>query len=161
MAGAVAALALLGLIHHGDGERRDAQVQHARIDGWRLEVRQDRFTGKALCTLERDHVAYDHGVVTFAFGRQVDTASATYRLDGGPVRRAGDVAVEAAGMGVRFDTQNLANPSNGEVHIPARELGEAHKIYIRANTRMTHRIFDLTGLPAALDAARSRNCDAP
>jgi hypothetical protein len=99
-------------------------------------------------------------VVTFALGHQIDTANAIYRLDDGPVHLVGDVAVEAAGMGAQFDTQNLANPSNGEVRIPARDLGDASRIYIRANTKMTHSTFDLAGLAPALDAARSRSCDA-
>lgn len=159
MAGAIAALALLGLIHHGAAERRDAQVQRAHIDGWRLEIRHDRFTDQASCTLKKDHIVYERGVVTFSLGHQVDTANATYRLDDGPVRRVGDVAVEAAGLGARFTSQNLENPSDGEVRIPARELGEAHVIYIRANTRLTHRIFDLTGLADAVDAAQTKGCE--
>jgi hypothetical protein len=162
MTGAVVALALLGLFHNGDAtEHRDVRVQHAHVAGWRLEVRGDRFTGQTTCALRRDDIVYDHGVVTFALGHRVDTANATYRLDDGPVRRAGDVAVEAAGLGARFDSQNLDNPSNGEVRIPAKDLGDARKIYIRANTKMTHRIFDLAGLPRALEAAKARNCDTP
>lgn len=158
MAGAVAALALFGLFHP---DARDAQVQHVHVAGWRIEARHDRFTDHTVCTLRRDHVRYADGVVTFAFSQGTDTANATYRLDNGPVQRAGDVAVAAAGLGARFDTQNLHNPSNGEVHIPAADLGQAHMVYIRANTKMTHRAFDLTGLSRAFEAAKARNCDVP
>ena len=153
---------MLGLFNNGEPtERHDLQVQHARVAGWRLEVRHDRFTNQTSCVIQKDHITYDHGVVTFALGSRVDTANATYRLDSGPVSPAGNVAVEAAGLGARFDSQNLANPSNGDVHIPARDLGAASAISIRANTRMTHRVFDLTGLSHAFDAARARNCDVP
>lgn len=159
MAGAVVALALLGLLHHDAADRRDAQAHHSHVSGWRLDLSRDRFTGHTLCTLRKDHMVYERGVVTFALGRSVDTANATYRLDGGVVHRAGDVAVEAAGLGARFDTANLDNPSNGEVRIPARDLGDAGRIYIRANTRLTHRVFDLTGLIPAIEEAKEQQCD--
>jgi len=160
MAGAIAALALLGLFHPRDStDHWDAQVRHAHVAGWRIELQRDRFTERTSCTIKRAHVAYGDGVLTFEFGHGVDTANAVYRLGNGPVLRADDVAVEAAGRGARFDTQNLDNPSNGEVHLPLTAVGGAQKVSIRANTRMAHRVFDLTGFSRALNLAKQRNCD--
>lgn len=104
-------------------------------------------------------MTYDRGVLTFHFGHDVDTANALFRADNGPTQSAGQVAVEAAGLGARFNGPNMTNPSNGEVHIPARELGEAIKVSIQPNHRASHRTFDMTGLSRAIEVAKVRGCD--
>jgi hypothetical protein len=162
MLAAAAALALLSeLFHHGGSPARrpDLKVQHYRVAGWRLEVRQDRFIGTATCTIQRSGVTYGHGLLTFRFGQRVDTANALFRVDDGPLRSAGSVAVKAAGLGARFDGPNLANPSNGEVHIPSDDLGPALSVSIKPNSRMTHQTFNLTGLSSAIEAAKAKGCD--
>jgi hypothetical protein len=162
MVGAVAALALLsGLFHPGGSpaSRPDLQVQHYRVTGWRLEVRRDRFTDVAACTIQRSDITYDRGLLTFRFGHRIDTANALFRVDDGPVRTAGSVAVKAAGMGARFNGPNLANPSDGEVHIPADDVAQAARISIKPNSKMTHRTFDLTGLSNAIETAKAKGCD--
>lgn len=160
MIGALAALAMLGgLFHPNDKLRHDVRAQHYRVDGWRLELWDDRFTGQTTCRIERSNVVYSQGIVTFRFGHNVDTANALFRLDDGSVHTAGSVAVEAAGMGAKLSGPNLTNPSNGEVHIPADDLGDTLKVSIKPNNRMGHRVFDLTGLSHALEAAKARRCD--
>jgi hypothetical protein len=154
-------MALLGALlpFGGHGERGDVQVHHYRVAGWRLEVRDNRFTGVVNCTVEKPDIVYSHGVFDFQFGPTVDTANALFRVDYGVVHTAGSVAVEAAGMGARFDGPNLANPSDGEVRIPAIALGDAHTVLIKPNGKMNHRLFDLTGLSTAIQAAKARKCD--
>jgi hypothetical protein len=162
MVGAFAALALfsglfgLGSAPPGPGDR---QVRHYRVAGWRLEVGRDRFAGQVACTFQKPGVTYDHGVYTFRFARDVDTANALFRIDNAPPRGVGSVAVEAAGLGARFNGPSLTNPSNGEVHIPASAVGEARRVSIEPNRRIAHRTFDVTGLSRAIEAAKARGCD--
>jgi hypothetical protein len=161
MVGLVAALALTGgLFHHGgrpDG--RDVHVHFYRQAGWHFTVRQDHFRGKTTCRIYKHDVTFAEGVVTFQFGHGVDTANARFRLDDGPPREAGSVAVEAAGLGARFNGPNLRNPSDGQVHIPADVIGGATKVAIQPNSKTNHRTFNLAGLSRALEVAKAQNCD--
>jgi hypothetical protein len=162
MKGAVASLALLGMLFHPGGSsaaQNDHQIQHYRVDGWRLDIHRDRFTGSEVCTLRRPNITYGHGVLTFRFGHDIDTANALFRIDNGPVQSAGRVAVEAAGLGARFNGPNMTNPSNGEVHIPAADLNGGLRVSIEPNKRSSHRTFDVTGLSHAIETAKSRACD--
>jgi hypothetical protein len=144
-----------GAPHHGPG---DQYISRSRVDHWRLEVRDDRFTGVKTCVLRRSRMTYVHGVVTFRLGDKVDTANALFRLDNGVVHTAGSVAVRAAGLGARFSSPNLNNPSGGEVHIPADDLRGVRMISIQANPRTWHQNFDLRGFDDALAAAGAKGC---
>jgi hypothetical protein len=162
MLGALAALAVLSGLFQTSGHplgRRDILIQNTRVAGWRLEVRRDRFTGESRCVLRKPGVTYGVGLITFRFAADVDTANALLRTDTGPPRRVGLWAVEAAGLGARFDGPNLSNPSNGEVHVPAAELGSTRRVLIRPNERVAPRTFDVTGLSRAIEASKARGCD--
>jgi hypothetical protein len=161
MVGLMAALALTGGLFHFGGrpDGRDVRVHHYRQAGWHFTVRQDRFRGKTTCRIYKHDITYAEGVVTFQFARGVNTANARFRLDNGPPREAGSVAVEAAGLGVRFNGPNLRNPSDGEVHIPADVIGGATQVAIQPNSATNHRTFNLTGLSHALLVAKAQNCD--
>ena len=161
MVGLVAALALTtGLFHFGGpagGHDVRKHVYHS--DGWRFTVRQDRFRGQTTCAIYKHDIRYADGVITFRFGRGVDTANALFRLDNGPPREAGSVAVEAAGLGARFNGPSLRNPSDGEVHIPADIVGQATTVGLQPNSKSNHRTFNLSGLPRALEMAKAQHCD--
>ncbi len=162
MPAAIAALALLGGLFQPaayEPGNHDVQVRHYHVSGWRLEVRRDRFDGRTVCWLERPHMVYANGVVTFSLGHAIDTANAQYRLDNGPDESVGSVAVEAAGLGAQFTTTNFENPTDGRVNIPLDQLGEAHRIWIKPNDKMAHRAFDLAGLSQAIEVAKGRGCE--
>jgi hypothetical protein len=161
MVGLVAALALTtGLFHFGGPTGgHDVRVRFYHGGGWRFTIRQDRFRGQTTCAIYKHDIRYAEGVITFRFGQRVDTANARFRLDNGPPREAGSVAVEAAGLGAQFNGPSLSNPSNGEVHIPADVVAQATTVAIQPNNRTNHRTFNLTGLPRALEIAKAQHCD--
>lgn len=158
------ALALLSALSHpfaglSPHPRGDVQASHYRLEGWRLDVRKDQFSGLTSCKLQRGDVLLERGVAVFQFRRSVDTANALFRLDEGQPQTAGSVAVEAAGLGAQLRTGNLKNPSDGRVTIPYRVIGGARLVSIRPNPRTSHRDFNLVGLPAAVGAAQAQGCD--
>ena len=173
MLGAIAALALLPHLHlphlpnppfgrlpPSQGAQKP-EVVRARATlpgGWRLSRVSDGFTGTTGCKLERADVRMFSGVVTFSFGRGADTANALYRLDGGPVRAAGELGPEVAGHGVSYMSGNTWNPSDGRVRVPWTTLAGAQRIEIRANPKRRSRAFALDSLDAAVAAAREGGC---
>ncbi len=162
MIAAVAAVALFGFSPGLPDWLRgqpDRVVERAQVGPWRLEVAHDGFTGKTLCVVRNGDMTYHHGVMTFDFGGGTDTAEAQFRLDDGPPVKTVILASQAAGLGARFGSNDLRNPSGGVVHIPASALGQAQQISIRPGERADHRVFSLGGLPEALDAARAKGCD--
>ncbi len=177
MLGAIAALALLPHLPHvpnpfapvasfgsgpfgaggrpGEVRKTDTQLP----GGWRLSRTDDAFTSTTGCKLVRREVRVFSGVVTFSLGRGVDTANALYRLDGGPVRAAGELGPEVAGHGVSYMTGDTSNPSDGQVHVPWTTLAGARTVAIRADPGRPSRSFPLDSLAAAVAAARQGGCD--
>lgn len=140
----------------GPAER---QPEAARLaGGWRLELRRDTFTGATRCRLDMRRVRFSGGVVTFSFGPQVDTANALFRIDGGPVRSAGEVGPEAAGLGAALLSGNTRNPSDGRVILPWSQLKTAGRVDIRPNSRAAVRAFPVGELREAVEQARARGC---
>ena len=166
MLGAIAALALLGPFHVQNpfhafkpGPSPQVRTERSRLPGgWRLARTDDPFTATSGCKLERRDVRMFSGVVTFSFGKEVDTANAVYKLDGGPVRTAGELGPEVAGHGVSYLSGNTYNPSDGRVRVPWTTLAGARRIDIRVNAKRRPRSFALDGLDAAVAAARQGGC---
>ena len=167
MLGAIAALALLPHLHLPNppfgrlAPSRPPEVAKSRANlpgGWRLMRTDDRFTGAVGCKLEREDVRLFAGVVTFSFGHRTDTANAIYRLDGGPLRAAGELGPEVAGHGVSYISGDSWNPSDGRVRVPWTTLAGAQRIEIRANPKRRSRSFALDSLDAAVAAARQGGC---
>ena len=173
MLGAIAALALLPQLPHlhlpnppfgrlpPPEAPRKAEVVRTRSElagGWRLSRVSDGFTGVTGCKLERDGVRMFSGVVTFSFGHGADTANALYRLDGGPVRAAGELGPEVAGHGVSYMSGNTSNPSDGRVRLPWTTLAGARRVEIRTGSKRRSRAFALDSLDAAVAAARQDGC---
>ena len=164
MIGVVTAFALFGgALNFGGSSAHgpDLQVKHYALKGWRIDVGHDRFKNSTVCSIRKSTVLYSHGVLTFRFGHKVDTANAVFRVDDGPLLAVGSVAVKAAGLGAPFNGPNLNNPSDGAVYIPADDVGNARQVSIKPNSKMTHRVFGLTGLSQAIEAAKGQNCDIP
>ena len=168
MLGAIAALALLPHLHLPNPpfgrlpppQAQETSATRARLPGgWRLSRADDRFTQTTGCKLERGDVRLFSGVVTFSLGRNTDTANAIYRLDGSPVRTAGELGPEVAGHGVSYMTGNTWNPSDGRVRVPWTTVAGARSIDIRANPKRRPRAFPLDSLDAAVAAARQGGCD--
>ncbi len=155
MVGSVLALSLLGAVFQSQG---DTHIERYTASDWRVEVKQDRFTGHKHCTATTHGMVYDRGVVTFHFSSGTDTANALFKIDDGVLRTAGSVAVEAAGLGANFSSKNTQNPSNGEVHIPMSYLLSATMVAIKPNDKAVHRDFNLHGLSAVLATMQSRGC---
>lgn len=162
-----AALALIGAIHnpfsglHLPSFHSHADVQTSRygLQGWRIDVRHDRFAGRTRCVIHRGDVSSEHGVVAFHFHHWIDTANAEFRIDGQQAQPVGTVVVEVAGLGERLETSNITNPSGGKVALPLRLVEGARVVSIRPNARSNHRDFDLKGFGAAVAAARVQGCD--
>ena len=167
MLGAIAALALLPPLPHlqnpfhafRPGPASQVATERSELPGgWRLSRTRDGFSGTTGCKLERRDVRLFSGVVTFSFGKSIDTANAVYRLDGGPVRAAGELGPEVAGHGVSYLSGNTWNPSDGRVRMPWTTLAGAKLVDIRANPRRRPRAFPLDSLGAAVAAARQGGC---
>lgn len=163
----IASLALVSLIAnplpglHAPhfGPRNDIHGSAQRVQGWKLEVSQDQFAGRTVCTLSHGPITVRHGVAEFRFSGSTNTANAEVRIDGGAAAPAGSMAVEAAGLGARFGGQNLKNPSDGRVEVPLRLVANAATVSIRPDMRSSRRDYSLKGLSQALAAAEERGCD--
>ena len=139
--------------------RVEVRTYRSRLDGgFTLVQVRDNFSGSNACRLDGRGVKVAGGVATFSFGHGVDTANAAFRVDSGPVRTAGEVAQEAAGLGAPFLGGNLNNPSDGRVYIPWSKLTGAERVDIRPNPKSYHRTFVLGPLAAALAQARTQGC---
>ncbi len=155
---AAAALALWsGLLQPWRSEAHTERYKPAQ--GWVLEVRRDTFTNTTTCQIKARDMTYRHGVLTFRFPTRVDTANAFYRIDQGSAQSVGLVATEAAGLGAEFRSQNMKNPSNGRVHIPATYLQTAQTVSIRPNAKRPAKTFSLTGFDKAVSVAKDQGCD--
>ena len=153
----VAALASPFSFGHGR-TAGEIQTTISRVQGWRIEMRRDRFLDTSSCRLRRGPMTLDRGVMVFHFPRAVDTAAADFRIDGGAAQSVGAVGVEVAGHGVALTGDNLRYPGDGRVAIPVRLLRSAQVVAIRPNAGRRHRTFDLTGLNAALEASQRQGC---
>lgn len=138
----------------------DITTRHYGLQGWRIDVRKDRFSNETTCRLHRGSVSVEHGVVLFRLGSGANTAAAQFRIDDGPMQTAGSVAVESAGLGQAMTVRSLTNPSGGNVAIPLRLVEGAHEVSIRPDPKSRHRTYRLNGLSAAAQAARDQGCDS-
>jgi len=138
-----------------------AEKRYRPARGWTLVVEKDRFSGDVQCRGLGRGMTYKDGVLTFHMGRSVNTAQAEFRLDQGPAKAAGDFAVEAAGRGAAFRTDNLLNPSGGLVHLPIETVRPATTVSIRADRDRRARTYRLRGLERTLEAAKAQGCAVP
>jgi hypothetical protein len=155
MLGVVLALSFWsGLMGHHDDIRRES----VRLNRWTLDVRRDTFTGETTCTIKGANMVLENRVLTFSFGRRVDTANAIFRVDLGGVQAVGPLGPEAAGLGARLSSSDLGNPSGGLVHIPAHYLQGAGSVRIRPNPTSRDKIFSLNALAEAVATGVGKGC---
>jgi hypothetical protein len=154
MFSAIAALVgLLGFGAPGQTEERRFDVQ-----GWRVTVSQDRFTGGVACRATRSDMSLSPSVIVFKLGRHVDTSNAVYRLDLGTAYSVVDQPVD---LEVRHEIEvdaPLENPSAGVVALPLSQLAGVRRVDIRANLKSAPRAFDVSGVPAVLQFERTEAC---
>ncbi len=154
MLAAIATLVgLLGLAPQG-------QIQEKRFDvqGWRITVSQDRFTGGVTCQAVKRGMRLEATTVVFKLGRHVDTSGAVYRLDLGPAHSLVDQPANQELRHVVEVGALLENPSAGVVALPLSQLAGIKRVDIRANVQTAPQTFDVSGLTAVLDLERSQAC---
>ena len=160
----LAALALwTGLFHHTESRHlhNDVVTIEYRVGDWRVKIADNRFSGEKRCTARRPDVAYDNGVLTFYFPKDMNTANAIFRVDWGEPRPVGDVLVAASGMGAHVQRANLENPSNGEVFIPATYVGDAALVAIKPDRATKNQVFKVAGLRPVIASLQARGCPQP
>jgi hypothetical protein len=128
------------------------------IQGWRLTVRRDLFTGRNTCRLVRGRQALDRQVLVLRLPSKVDTTAAVYRVDWGAPMPAVDDRAAVASLGLALWRDDLTNPSGGLVRIPYAKVASAHTVAVEARPRGRIWTFSLSGLPAAVAAAKAANC---
>jgi len=150
-------LALVLWPHH----RAPEVIQHRYgVEGWVLEMRTDSFTHRTDCRVHRGRLAYERQAVVFHLPRRLNTFDAAYRIDGGPLVRSRDDAADLAAQGFALSDDDLANPSDGIVRIPAHRLEGAKLVQIQPRPDDRPLNFRLNGLAATVAAARRLGCAA-
>ena len=149
---ALAALLFLPWLH-GDGAHT-----RARFGDWVLDIQQDRFGARTSCKLSAPHLNYLRRALVIHVGKNIDTNSAAYRIDGqAPVWARWD-AMALARLGFAVESGGLDNPSDGLVTIPLARLTSAHMIAVRPRPGDEPRLYKIDGLARALDKAASLGC---
>jgi hypothetical protein len=133
-------------------------LRRTRIGQWTLVVRRDRFSGATNCELRARAMSYARGVVTFRFGRGVQTYDAIYRVDDGPAVSWRVNAMTLASTGALAQSDDLANPSGGRVVTPLSVLSGAQTITIRPALGKKPHTFKVADLPSAMAAAEAADC---
>jgi hypothetical protein len=131
-------------------------------DGWRLVIRDDRFTGQIACRLSstNHHMRYQPGAVGFFVGHRHDTLAAWYRVDGGAPVRWQDRSAALIAAGVKIDSPDLDDVTGGWIWIPVDEVQRASLVAIRPGDRARTRHFHLRGFAAMREAATRLGCSS-
>jgi hypothetical protein len=122
-------------------------------------VSGDPFAEQTTCKVTAPGMDYGHGVLTVRLGAGADTFEAVYRIDNGPLIKAGADTLAIARRGLAVYQDDLASPSGGIVRIPGERLLGAREVRIelrRGGAVFTRR---LSGLDSALVAAQSYRCE--
>lgn len=162
----IAALALFGLFHHAQPKAgpppRPVKTFEERFGAWRVDYREDAFTGGRTCTVFAGRtpghaaVSLDRDRLVFHFSDTVETRDAWFRADDGPPRSA---AARLLPKLYRYSrVANVDSGTGGLVFIPAAVLTGARFVDIRPNEGARAKRFDLSRLPDALAGARVRGC---
>ena len=125
---------------------------------WKVQVRHDRFTGVNRCKLYGNQMTYAHGVVYFQFQRNVDTADAWYRSDGGEAAPVANYRRQVAVLTPFPEPAPLENPSNSQAPIPGEVVKTMGFVDIRPNERARVKHFRVDGLNPALAFVAERAC---
>jgi hypothetical protein len=148
--------ALVGLF--GLGPQGPIEEQRLDLQGWRITVSQDRFTGAVSCRAARRDMSLTATAVVFRFGRHVDTSKAVYRLDEGPAYAVADEPVNQDLRHIAEVGAPLENPSAGFVALPVARLASIKRVDIRPNIKSPPQSFDVSGVPAVLRLEQAKSC---
>jgi len=130
------------------------------VDGWVLEIRNDRFSGHTSCRVHRGRLSYERQALVFHLAQHVNTFDAAYRIDGGRLFLSRDDAADLAAQGFALSDDDLHNPSGGLVRIPASRLEGAKLAQIQVRPLARPLRFKLDGLGPTLAAAHRLGCEA-
>lgn len=149
--------ALLAMGLSGPALARKSDVN--RFGVWKLHSRFDSFTGRTVCRLQADYVDYDGHVLSFHLNGNPSTVDAEFRINSGPVLRAGDYQ-EAVESSLIFNHPGpLDSRDDGVLRLPARLFAEAAYVDVRANPRLRSKHFNFNGFPEALAYMSAHGCD--
>lgn len=130
------------------------------IGDWRLDISRDSFSGYVSCRLWQAHrrAIYRGGAVGFRFPSRLSVSAATYRINGGELRRWRDDIPELVALNSPIDSGTMTRPYNGVVWIPWRLLAAANSVTIQPASGVTPRTFHLAGIRGLRATALARGC---
>lgn len=131
----------------------------SRFGDWTLIVRHDPFSGATSCRLTAKRMSYERGALVLHLPHDSDTSNVVYRIDGGRPITAEEDRPILASLGFSIWRDDLSNPSDGLVRIPAYRLKTAHALdlAIPAKHQLLH--STLRDFASALSAFRTAECD--
>jgi hypothetical protein len=137
----------------------DAQPYRQRIGAWTLSATRYEFAGAVKCELTSRHARYERGALVLRLPERIDTSGAVYRIDGGAPHWTSQDAFQLAKLGFRLSEDNLDNPSEGLVRIPAPS-DDIRSVAVQTSAGGRLRTFTVNGLGAALYVAKGVGCTA-
>jgi hypothetical protein len=137
----------------------DSHRQHQRIGDWTLTAVRYTFSDEITCELTARRARYERQAVVLRLPSKIDTSTAFYRVDGGAPRSVREDAFELAKQGFRLTADDLQNPSEGLVRIPAA-TPPIRTIAVQTRLGGPVTTFKVYGLGAALYVAHAAGCGA-
>jgi hypothetical protein len=147
------ALALPFAHHHA----ADAQPYRQRIGAWTLDATRYQFAGEVKCELTSRHARYERGALVLSLPERIDTSTAVDTVDGGAPHWTSQDAFPLAKLGFRLSEDDLDNPSEGLVRIPAPS-DDIRSVAVQTSAGGRPRTFTVNGLGAALYVAKGMGC---
>ncbi len=133
-------------------------VRRTRLGAWTLVQTIDPFLKATNCELYSDDVLYENGVVVFQFPRHTQTYDAVYSLNGTAPVSWRINALELARKGASFSSDDVENPSGGQVSIPFSVLSKSVTITVRPNATGKSHTLRLAPLLGARAKALLMGC---
>jgi len=140
------------------GDHGAVRNAHYRVGRWILNIRTDRFADERTCRLSRPGVTYERQALVFHLPPRLDTTTAIYRIDDAPPVAARNDLMQLAHLGFALQNDDLANPSEGLVRIPADRLASARTVKIEARAFSHPFTFKIDGFGAAKVLAEKVGC---
>lgn len=152
------ALALASIFyapHHGP-----AQITHRSygVDGWRIGVNHDTFTGAVSCSLQARGVYFRTDTLIFRLRRGVETTHAVFRVGSGPAKPVAEAFRDDEARGIFPQRGWIDDPAGGDVALPASYLKGATRLWIRASPTAQPQVYNIGHFKEALSGARAAGC---